>query len=432
MPDLVAGIPSAWLSRVPEIGPLLTDEAHALAVIGAWATIQASPARAATPAAGMAPGYGCAVDGVAIIPVAGPLLNFGVRDLGEWGATSYGWLTAGIEAARADPAVRAVLLAIDSPGGVVAGIEATTDALRGLAAVKPLVAHVDGLGASAAYWLAAQAPEISLTSMSLVGSIGVYAAHMEFSKYLEKLGITATVIKSGAVKAEGNPYEPLSDAARTRLQAQVDDMRQTFAEAVAAGRGGRLGVTAALKTEAAVYFGRSALGRVPEAVAAGLADRVSTRAAVLATLKAGRAPAKPKAQTMTDISKADHDAAVAKATTDATAKATGEANARLSAILSGDGIKGNAARIAAAADLAARSPSMSAADVIGFVVANVGADTAAPAAVAGGQQTPPLAARTAAAQPVPVQPGAAAQGDAPPPKAKIDTRAIYARLNDRR
>ena len=69
-----------------------------------------------------------------------------------------------------------VYMAIDSGGGSVKGIDGAIAALRELAQNKRIVAYVDGMAASAAYWLAVQASEIHATAMSEVGGIGAYSA----------------------------------------------------------------------------------------------------------------------------------------------------------------------------------------------------------------------------------------------------------------
>jgi ClpP class serine protease len=84
-------------------------------------------------------------------------VNWGDIDLTRYGATSYGWLSEALHAAAADGAIERIVLATNTPGGMVEGSDSVVDALRVARASKPLVAHVDGLGASAGYLIAAQA-----------------------------------------------------------------------------------------------------------------------------------------------------------------------------------------------------------------------------------------------------------------------------------
>jgi capsid assembly protease len=94
-----------------------------------------------------------------------------------------------------------------------------------------------------------------------------------------RFSVTVTLIHSGAHKVDGNPYAPLPDPVRARIQAEIDSIRTLFAQTVAAGRGRRLTADAALATEAECYRGT-------DAVAAGLADEVSDPASAFATFAA--------------------------------------------------------------------------------------------------------------------------------------------------
>ncbi len=92
--------------------------------------------------------------------------------------------------------------------------------------------------------------------------------HADLSGQPSDAGVIVTLIHSGAHKVDGNPYAPLPDPVRARIQAEIDSIRTLFAETVAAGRGRRLTTEAALATEAECY-------RSADAVLAGLADEVS-------------------------------------------------------------------------------------------------------------------------------------------------------------
>jgi ClpP class serine protease len=128
---------------------------------------------------------------------------------------------------------------------------------------------------SAGYALASQADRIILPRTGAVGSIGVVVMHADLSVQLSDAGVTVTLIHSGAHKVDGNPYAPLPDQVRARIQAEIDGIRTLFAETVAAGRGRRLTAGAALATEAECFRGA-------EAVAAGLADEISDPASAFA------------------------------------------------------------------------------------------------------------------------------------------------------
>lgn len=110
------------------------------------------------------------IDGVATIAIRGPLVNCGCLAMIVGGMT-WDSIRASIAQAKADPNVRAVLLDIDSPGGEVAGMQATGHALRALG--KPSLAYISGAGCSAALYLAAAADSIWAARMGAVGCVGV-------------------------------------------------------------------------------------------------------------------------------------------------------------------------------------------------------------------------------------------------------------------
>lgn len=221
---------------------------------------------------------------VAVIPIRGVIQPH----LDEWEllgfAVSTDTIGRRVRAAVADPDVKAVVLAIDSPGGFVAGVPELAAEIRALRGAKPIVAQADHLMASAAYWIAAQADQVIASPSALVGSIGALAMHVEFSKMLEADGIKATIIAAGKHKADGNDIEPLSEGARAGIQGLVDDAYTRFVADVAKGRG----VTA--KAVRAGY-GEGAVLAAGVALEAGLVDKVRSLADTLAALGVG--PAAP-------------------------------------------------------------------------------------------------------------------------------------------
>ena len=215
------------------------------------------------------------IDGVAVIQISGVLVHRGAWIGQSSGQTSYEGIAAQIAAAVADPAVRGIAVEIDSFGGEVAGVFDLADAIRAARGAKPVWSFVAEHAFSAGFALASQADRIILPRTGAVGSIGVVVMHADLSGQLSDAGVTVTLIHSGAHKVDGNPYAPLPDPVRARIQAEIDSIRTLFAETVAAGRGRRLTVEAALATEAECYRGA-------DAVSAGLADEVSDPASAFA------------------------------------------------------------------------------------------------------------------------------------------------------
>lgn len=247
-----------------------------------------SPAKAASIA--RAPGA------VAVLPVRG-VLTHRMGSLEESsGNTTYERLITSLRQLAANDGVKAIVLDVDSPGGITDGIVEAAAEIRALRGGKPIVAHVNCTAASAAYWLAVQADEVVISPSGSVGSIGVWTMHEDVSKWLEQLGIKDTLISAGKYKVEGNPYEPLSDEARAAIQAEVDAFHGMFIADVALGRN---------VSEAIVRsdFGQGRMVLAKDAVRRGMADRVASLEETLnrygATLHGGAsAPARARAARM--------------------------------------------------------------------------------------------------------------------------------------
>lgn len=268
-------------------------------------------------------------DGTAIITIAGSLVNRGAWVGASSGLTSYEGIQHQLKTALADPAIKNVILDINSPGGEAIGAFETAAMVRELAAKKPVTAIVNGMAASAAYAIASGASEIVTTESGVSGSIGVISLHVDQSRALENEGLKPTLIFAGAHKADGNPFGPLPDAVKADFQARVDSIYAQFLKTVEAGRGASLTTEKARATEARTLIGQAA-------VDAGLADAVGTFESVLADLSRGarRSTTSMKGKSMTEansgpaaetnagiINKADLDAAVSKATADASSAA---------------------------------------------------------------------------------------------------------------
>lgn len=132
--------------------------------------------------------------------------------------------------------VRAIIIDVDSPGGSVDGVPELGAEMLAARGRKPVLAVANTLSASAAYWLATAADEVSVTPSGEVGSIGVFAAHDDVSARDAMMGIKRTYISAGKYKVDGNPFEPLSPSAREFMQERVDAYYDEFVAAVAAGR----------------------------------------------------------------------------------------------------------------------------------------------------------------------------------------------------
>ena len=125
-------------------------------------------------------------------------------------------------------AVKGVILSVDSPGGTTAGGEAIYDAVRKLAAKKPVVAQVGTLAASAGYMIASASDHIVARQSSIIGSIGVLFQYPDLSQLLAKLGVRVETIKSSPLKAEPNFFNPASDEAKEMIHRMIIDSYDWF------------------------------------------------------------------------------------------------------------------------------------------------------------------------------------------------------------
>ena len=216
-------------------------------------------------------------EGIAVIPVFGTLVKRAGAIEAASGLTSYGHLEEQIMDAATDPAVRAILLDIDSPGGEVAGMFDLADLVYEARSLKPVWAVADEQAFSGAYAIASAVERLIVPRTGGLGSIGVIAAHVDRSARDAMEGFRTTTVYAGAAKNDFNQHETLKDGARQTLQAEVDRIYQLFVDTVARNRG--LTASAVRATEARLFFGE-------DAVAAGLADEVGTLRSAFAALAA--------------------------------------------------------------------------------------------------------------------------------------------------
>lgn len=148
-----------------------------------------------------------------------------------------------------DPEVSAILLAIDSPGGTVAGTEALANDIRDARKAKPVYAQIEDLGASAAYFAASQAEKIfASTRGTLVGSIGTMMVVHDYSAAAEREGVRVHVYKTGPIKGAGTPGSPVTTEQHDYFAKHVQQLQGPFDDAVMRGRGLTVEQLAAVRT----------------------------------------------------------------------------------------------------------------------------------------------------------------------------------------
>jgi ClpP class serine protease len=202
-------------------------------------------------------------DGLAVVPITGPIFRRANMLTEVSGATSVEILATDLQRAADDPSVREIILDIDSPGGQATGIAELASQIRGID--KPVTAYVDGMAASAAYWLAAAANRIVASPTALLGSIGVVVTYRAERDAPIKIISSQSPLKQAA---------PDTDAGRAELQRVTDELASIFIADVAKFRN----VTPQTVES---DFGRGGLLVGAAAVSAGMADATSTLEALI-------------------------------------------------------------------------------------------------------------------------------------------------------
>lgn len=214
-------------------------------------------------------------DGVAILPIRGPLIKYGSFFTRISGATSYELLARDFNTALKNPDVKSILLDIDSPGGEANGVSELADMIYAARGQKPITAYVSGLGASGAYWLAASADEIVINDIGLAGSIGAILGFRDTTEKDIKNGVKEVRIVSS--QSPHKAPDPKTKEGKELIQTTLDDIAGVFIEKVATYRG--------VDTETVLAeFGQGNVLMGKKAVKAGLADRVGSFEDVLLNL----------------------------------------------------------------------------------------------------------------------------------------------------
>lgn len=177
--------------------------------------------------------YDVTEQGTAVIPLMGPLTKGG--SFKTQGSSTVQTRRA-LRQALTDKAVANILLHVDSPGGHVAGVESLAADVARIRGRKPIVAHIDDLGASAAYWVASQADSIAANPTSEIGSIGTMAVVEDTSGRMDRLGVKVHVLSTGPYKGAGADGAPISEATLAYLHERVQDLNGHFLRAVQQGR----------------------------------------------------------------------------------------------------------------------------------------------------------------------------------------------------
>lgn len=134
------------------------------------------------------------------------------------------------------PAVKAVVVRIESPGGGVAPSQEIYNAILKLRQQKPVIASLGGVAASGGYYVASACNAIVANPGTITGSIGVIMEKGNLAELLKKVGIESEVLKAGEYKDMGSLTRPLTETERQLLQQMIDSVHAQFIGAVAGGR----------------------------------------------------------------------------------------------------------------------------------------------------------------------------------------------------
>lgn len=217
----------------------------------------------------------------AVIPITGPIFRYANIFTMISGATSVEETAAELRAALDNPLVESVVLEINSPGGQVTGVSELAQMIRG--AEKQVVAYVDGMAASAAYWIASAASRVVINDTALLGSIGV----------VTQIGLSddKNTVEIVSTQSPRKRTDVRTDDGRAQVQATTDELAQVFIDTVARHRG----VTVATVMS---DFGGGGLLIGQSAVNVGMADEVGSLESLLLSLST-RGSTTMTAKTMT-------------------------------------------------------------------------------------------------------------------------------------
>ena len=187
-----------------------------------------------------------AKDRIGVIPVKGVILDAKpVNDI--------------LEKFGKDDSIKAIILRIDTPGGGVGPSQEIFDKVQSVRKKKTVVASMGAMATSGGYYVACATEKIVANPGSLTGSIGVIMHFTNVEDLLKKVGLRASVIKSGKFKDAGSPFRDMTKEERELLQALIDDVHDQFVDVVSASRG--LGKEKVQEiADGRIFTGRQAVG----------------------------------------------------------------------------------------------------------------------------------------------------------------------------
>lgn len=189
-------------------------------------------------------------------------------------------LVKAIDAVADDDSAKALMVAVDSPGGTVSGSQAIFEALRRVEAKKPVVTVMGSLAASGGYVVSLAGDHVIAGRNTITGSIGVIMQSIEVSGLMQKVGVQVNEIKSAPLKGEPSEFHPITAEARKATEALVYDAYEWFVGLVAERR--------KLPTEQARSLGDGRVYSGKQALEAKLVDEIGDERTARAWLSTQR------------------------------------------------------------------------------------------------------------------------------------------------
>jgi capsid assembly protease len=175
---------------------------------------------------------------IAIMQINGPITPKADIFSSLFGGATIDVMTRDFKALVADENVKAIVLDIDSPGGVVFGGFEFADLVFESRSSKPIVAISGTMMASLAMLIASAAEDVFITSESVItGSIGTLANHVDVSGLEKSIGIKTTPITAGKFKAIASAFAPLTAEGRADIQGRLDHVSDALVKAIAKFKG---------------------------------------------------------------------------------------------------------------------------------------------------------------------------------------------------
>ena len=283
-------------------------------------------------------------DGIAIIPVTGPIMRYANMFTRISGATSTQELATDLQAALDNPQVKGIILNVDSPGGEANGINELGDMVYAARGKKPIKAYGGGTVASASYWIGSSADELVIDDTALLGSIGVV---VEVALREAREGEKRYTITSSNAPNKRPDLE--TEEGRAELSKTIDALGEVFVAKVARNLGVNPDQVPAMGDHGGLKVGAAA-------VASGLAHRLGSLESLITEM--AKEAATPRKLSMTIVkTTAELHAAIAAGTDPQTIQLAAAEQVDTAAIRTAaaeEAIAGERARIKGINELAAK------------------------------------------------------------------------------